>query len=297
MLILSKQDVFWAIPKSHNPPQEGECCVRRGGRAGAERRWRHAPRMADRLPTDRKLFAFGTFCTARFKKTESMVTGRITSPTRSLRKADTGGFTLVELVAISVLVTGMLFLLLPTLARAKQKTIAAGCQSNLRQIGLALQNYAAANSDSLPGPLCLLVDPRYDPASTNQLAWFVAERLGMPRPGTVETLPVLKCPAQGAGAPDPTKPHAHYILNDGRSLDHSFAEPPFGRVMTPVSAPLKLSAIASVTRPASCCAMVDADKGNVNPTLTGWNDLPCQPSHSKVRNELFFDWHVAARSW
>jgi prepilin-type processing-associated H-X9-DG protein len=49
--------------------------------------------------------------------------------------------------------------------------------------------------------------------------------------------------------------------------------------------------------PASIFAITDVDKGNVNPAVSWWSDLPYEPVHGKVRNELFFDWHVEAKRW
>jgi len=212
-----------------------------------------------------------------------------------LKEAGQAGFTLIELMAVSFLLVGMSFLVLPTLARAKQKTIETSCQFNLRQIGLALQTYASANADFLPGPVFGLVDPRYDAGSTNQLAWYVAQQVGSPGPSSTRKLaPGLLCPARESLSP---QCRANYVLNDGRSAQPSLPGAPFGQPIAPMANSLTLSMIASATTPAMCFAVADADKGNVNPTLPGWNGLPYQPIHGKFRNQLFFDWHVASKRW
>src|SRR5579859_6442124 len=97
-------------------------------------------------------------------------------------EVDQGGFTMVELLAICVLFTLLSFMVLPTLVRASQHARQVSCVSNLRQIGLALQSYAALNRDSLPGPVYALAAPRCDESSTNQLAWFLARSGGSARP-------------------------------------------------------------------------------------------------------------------
>lgn len=208
-------------------------------------------------------------------------------------------FTLVELLAISFVLTGMLLLVLPALARAKQRTIQASCQSNLRQIGLALQNYAEAHQDSLPGPVLGLVSARYDLRSTNQLAWFLAEPMGAGQPSErAKVAPLLLCPAQGqSGSQPPANMRASYALNDCTGAGNGAGAAPFGKPEWPTAGPLKLSRLAAAVNPATCPAMTDADKGNVNPTLAGWKELPYQPVHGKIRNQLFFDWHVAGKSW
>lgn len=206
---------------------------------------------------------------------------------------------MVELLALCVLFTLLSFLALPMFVRAKQGANQTTCQSNLRQIGLALQSYAVDNSDTLPGPVFELATAQYDQRSTNQLAWFVAERIGSPRPSARPTVaPLLLCPAQAPGGSDRAGSAASYVLNPGgRGMGKALPGAPFGQPNAPVAAPLRLSCVATSTPPSVCWAMADADKGNVNPTLKGWKDLPYQPVHGKVRNQLYFDWHVDARRW
>jgi type II secretory pathway pseudopilin PulG len=200
------------------------------------------------------------------------------------------GFTLVELLAVVLLLMFMLVLIFPTLARAKQRAMQATCQSNLRQLGVALQTYANDNAGSLPGPAASLAAANYDCTSTNQLAWYLSEFLGVSRPDSRgRTVNQLLCPAQ-----IPEGGHgASYMLNDGRSLPG----PPFGSPASPVQPPLKLSTIATSTFLASCFAVADADKANVNARQPGWSALPYAPVHAKFRNELFFDWHVSSKGW
>jgi prepilin-type processing-associated H-X9-DG protein len=228
----------------------------------------------------------------------------ITSGEKSVRfwsgtaqRAKETGFTLVELLAVSILLLALAFLVLPILVRAKQKSIQANCQSNLRHVGWALQIYADANREFLPGPVFALANPAYDIDSTNQFVWFLTEELGSPRPSTTPNVarPLL-CPAQQCqgACPSPTSERANYILNEVRNSRKALPGPPFGRPIPPIIPPMNLSAVASSASPASCFVMADADKGNVNPTLPGWNGLPYQPVHGRVRNQLFFDWHVAA---
>src|SRR5437588_345420 len=88
------------------------------------------------------------------------------------------GFTLVELMALCLVLISLSFLFLPALAGARQKSVQANCQCNLRQVGLALQDYCSSHDDELPGPVLVLVEPSYNSMSTNQLAWFIAQRIG-----------------------------------------------------------------------------------------------------------------------
>jgi type II secretory pathway pseudopilin PulG len=209
-----------------------------------------------------------------------------------LRQQSRQGFTLVELMAIVTLLTFLVVLGLPMLVRASQKSKAATCRSNLRQIGFALQTYSDANGGDLPGPLVPLVCSAYDQSSTNQLLWFVAERWGYPAPAPAARLiPGLLCPAHEGESPLAAR--TDYTLNEGAGL----GVPPFGRSLPDRIAPLNLSFIRAKTTPSSCWAVADADKGNVNPTLPKWSALSYEPAHGKLRNRLCFDWHVESKSW
>ncbi|SPE60360.1 Type II secretory pathway pseudopilin PulG-like protein [Verrucomicrobia bacterium] len=60
------------------------------------------------------------------------------------------GFTLIELLVVIGVIAILAALLLPALARSKASAKRTECLSNLRQISLGLQLYAADNHDTLP---------------------------------------------------------------------------------------------------------------------------------------------------
>src|ERR1039457_5642254 len=69
---------------------------------------------------------------------------------RGNRSVRCSAFTLIELLVVIAIIAILAALLLPGLARAKQKAWTVGCLSNLKQLETCWHLYALDNNDVLP---------------------------------------------------------------------------------------------------------------------------------------------------
>jgi prepilin-type processing-associated H-X9-DG protein len=222
------------------------------------------------------------------------------------RKKSETAFTVVELMVVVGVLAILAALLLPALARAKEKSYRTQCGNNLKQIAVAFHLYASDHDDRLPGPAWLGFYENYDNQDTARLPFYLATYLGLPAPGsTPQYMALARCPsaARHWSAPEPGTPlmglnmPLSYMANPVvTNINSGVVTRPFGYPNSSPStntyeAPKRFSEIYN---PALSWALTDVDQQNGFPAALYYWYQPINPVHGNVRNQLFFDSHVAA---
>lgn len=217
------------------------------------------------------------------------------------------GFTLIELLVVVAILGILASLLLPVLAMAKEKSYRSQCINNFKQLSVAIQTYADDHNDFLPGPVWQGFYENYDNIDFKRLPYYIASYMGAPAPQNLpQSAPLARCPSaahhwknapSGTLPMDLNQPLSYIVSVAVTNINSEVVSRPFGYPDSALpfamgntnSAPRRIHEIA---QPALSWAMVDADQGNAVSLARYYPFLPKTPCHGKIRDELFFDWHI-----
>jgi prepilin-type N-terminal cleavage/methylation domain-containing protein len=219
-----------------------------------------------------------------------------------MRIAGLAGFTLIELLVVIAIIAILAALLLPALARSKQKAYTIVCLNNTKQLAVAWAMYPGDNQDVLP------LNPPASPAgswvrgfqdmsgansdNTNQ-ALLVQGTLS---PYTSKTVNIYHCPADASAAPGQALRLRSYSMNAfigaipfaGSTVYHNF---------------LRQGDLRST---ATTFTMLEEHPDSINdgyflpvlspPDTSDWQDLPAS-FHSQCGCIAFADGHSEIHKW
>lgn len=227
------------------------------------------------------------------------------------------GFTLIELLTVIAIIAILAAILIPTVGKVRQSASKAQMASNLRQLGMGINAFAADNRDSMPGLYVSGNDTgglnasyelgtgqsaygsptlRSSLQSKDQIGNYISTSSTVVDGVSKQYCAILESPAFAAkrapGTFPPSIEIGKTVMGNGGSLIY-----PFGHKNNGLRS-LRLTNLHSSIPASRRWMAIEVDKttpASVDPTIRSaswYGDLPDQPVHGSGWLALFFDGHV-----
>jgi prepilin-type N-terminal cleavage/methylation domain-containing protein/prepilin-type processing-associated H-X9-DG protein len=134
---------------------------------------------------------------------------------RTTRRSRHSGFTLIELLVVIAIIAILAAILFPVFARARENARRASCQSNLKQMGLAMMQYTQDNDERFCNSYWDTTNPTPPPGGrwitlgSGNTRWYWAQILHPYHKSTE----IFVCPSQGVSTWSRTPYISHYGIN------------------------------------------------------------------------------------